>query len=401
MDTQRSPAHAGLVGGGDSLPVEEDFPMRVVVAGAVFALLLACHAARSDDKSDKDSPTPRAQYDALVKEHGKAQQAYFAALQKADNADRSKVMKEEGPKLEKVLVKLLELADKNPKDPVAVDALLMVASDTIAARSGGTSRDKALQGLARDHAASEKVAALCQRLGFTLGSPVEKLLRAVLEKNPAKSARAEACLALAQNLRRQAAIARRLAEDKELAGRAEEFFGKETVAELAKLDPAKVEKEGEKLSEQFAEKYVSELKAERLASLCQQLGFSADKGSEAILRKLTKHDTKEVKGVAILGLAQVLKQQADEESEKNPKSAAALMKESEKLFEEAAEKYADVKAGFRGTVGQTAKKDLYEIRHLAIGKTAPEVEGVDQDGKKFKLSDYKGKVVLLDFWSQF
>jgi cytochrome oxidase Cu insertion factor (SCO1/SenC/PrrC family) len=25
---------------------------------------------------------------------------------------------------------------------------------------------------------------------------------------------------------------------------------------------------------------------------------------------------------------------------------------------------------------------------------------VDQDGKKFKLSDYKGKVVLLDFWSQ-
>ena len=35
---------------------------------------------------------------------------------------------------------------------------------------------------------------------------------------------------------------------------------------------------------------------------------------------------------------------------------------------------------------------------LEEGKTAPEIEGPDQDGKTFKLSDYRGKVVLLDFW---
>jgi cytochrome oxidase Cu insertion factor (SCO1/SenC/PrrC family) len=34
-------------------------------------------------------------------------------------------------------------------------------------------------------------------------------------------------------------------------------------------------------------------------------------------------------------------------------------------------------------------------------EAAPEVKGTDQDGKHFKLSDYKGKVVLLDFWSEF
>jgi cytochrome oxidase Cu insertion factor (SCO1/SenC/PrrC family) len=34
----------------------------------------------------------------------------------------------------------------------------------------------------------------------------------------------------------------------------------------------------------------------------------------------------------------------------------------------------------------------------AVGKKAPEIKGEDLDGKAFKLSDYRGKVVLLDFW---
>jgi hypothetical protein len=35
---------------------------------------------------------------------------------------------------------------------------------------------------------------------------------------------------------------------------------------------------------------------------------------------------------------------------------------------------------------------------LAVGKVAPDFEAVDGDGVKFKLSDYRGKVVVLDFW---
>ncbi len=30
---------------------------------------------------------------------------------------------------------------------------------------------------------------------------------------------------------------------------------------------------------------------------------------------------------------------------------------------------------------------------------APEIQGIDADGVSFKLSDYRGQVVLLDFWS--
>jgi hypothetical protein len=45
-----------------------------------------------------------------------------------------------------------------------------------------------------------------------------------------------------------------------------------------------------------------------------------------------------------------------------------------------------------------AKEALAEVQKLAIGTAAPEIDGIDVDGVKFKLSDYRGKVVLLDFW---
>ena len=75
------------------------------------------------------------------------------------------------------------------------------------------------------------------------------------------------------------------------------------------------------------------------------------------------------------------------------------MKEVEAVFEQAAEKYGDVKLPGGETVAERAKAELFEIRHLSVGKEAPDIEGEDQDGKRFKLSDYRGKVVLLDFWS--
>jgi hypothetical protein len=54
--------------------------------------------------------------------------------------------------------------------------------------------------------------------------------------------------------------------------------------------------------------------------------------------------------------------------------------------------------GSGGTVGEKAKAELFQIRHLSVGKVAPDIQAEDQDGKRFKLSDYRGKVVLLDFW---
>jgi|GEM_PF-1345594 len=52
----------------------------------------------------------------------------------------------------------------------------------------------------------------------------------------------------------------------------------------------------------------------------------------------------------------------------------------------------------RSTLGQVAEARLDDWHNLAVGKPAPEIQGVDILGKPLKLSDYRGKVVALVFW---
>jgi hypothetical protein len=47
---------------------------------------------------------------------------------------------------------------------------------------------------------------------------------------------------------------------------------------------------------------------------------------------------------------------------------------------------------------QMIKSDLTEKEAFGIGMVAPEIAGTDLDGIDFKLSDYQGKVVFVDFW---
>ena len=76
-------------------------------------------------------------------------------------------------------------------------------------------------------------------------------------------------------------------------------------------------------------------------------------------------------------------------------------REAESFFEQAAQEFGGVQLPEGGTVGGKARAELFEVRHLVVGKEAPDIEGEDQVGQRFKLSDYRGKVVLLDFWSEY
>ena len=48
--------------------------------------------------------------------------------------------------------------------------------------------------------------------------------------------------------------------------------------------------------------------------------------------------------------------------------------------------------------GQTRAGSSQTTVGLQVGNEAPDIIGKDLDGVGFKLSDYRGKVVVLDFW---
>lgn len=72
--------------------------------------------------------------------------------------------------------------------------------------------------------------------------------------------------------------------------------------------------------------------------------------------------------------------------------------DAERYLEKVIAEYASFPCFGGPTLGDAAKRTLFAIRNLVIGKTAPDIEGEDIDGNAFKLSDYRGKVVVLDFW---
>jgi hypothetical protein len=376
--------------------------MRRIVS--VLVVLLALPAVpRAEDKpkeSAKDK-TPAEQYQALMKEYQEARKSYEAALQSARTPEqRQKVMLEKNP-MPTLAPKFVALAEKSPKDPIALDALIWVLTGDVGRSEANDARARAGALLIRDHVQSEKLGRVCQSLRYGFDQSAEKVLRAILAKNLHKKVQAEACLALAQYLAQRATIISML-DNPQLVKQMEAYLGKKTLEELKKTDRAALEEESVKVYGELVTKYVADMQVERLKGMCQELSMRAQRGGESFLRALLEKDERrEVQGVACLALGQLLKQRADTVADAGAKDAARIRRESEKLLDRAAARYADVKLPFRGTVGDKARSDLYELRNLSIGVPAPEIAGADQDGKNLKLSDYKGKVVLLDFWSQY
>jgi hypothetical protein len=262
-------------------------------AWLALALSLAPAAAPAQEGKDakKDGPPARAalspaeRYRDALKAYEKSTEEFMTAYRAAKTQEeRTKVIETRRPDDSKTAAEMLRIADDAPKDPVAIEALVWISTN-----SGGPAADRAMKVLAADHVQDPRIASLCSRLAYEQSPQSEQLLREVIARNPGRDAKGMACLALGQRLK-----------------------------------------------------------------LASEQGSAEEK-------------------------------------------AAAMAKEAEGLLERVAGEFANVKGG-RGTLGEQARSMLNELRNLGIGKTAPEIAGEDIDGKPLKLADYRGKVVVLDFW---
>ena len=279
----------------------------------MLPLSLTMSASRAADKPGEGQTLPEEKYKAILADYQKAFNACQEALQKAKTeAEREKILSDQYPEVRKYGLTLLELAGKNPKSPIAIDALVWVLNHYGADKGQATPHLRAVELLQRDHLASDRLTDAFFMIEGNDNKEDRAFLRAVMAKNPHRNMQGRGCLGLAVNLQRQVLI-----------------------GTIMKMHP---EPEWEKL-----------LKKEELQEL------------------------------------------RDAEAGKTAKEIA-------ELYQRAADKYADVKISTRTSIGEKANAALFEIRNLKVGKEVPDIEGADQDGKKFKLRDYKGKVVVLDFW---
>lgn len=132
------------------------------------------------------------------------------------------------------------------------------------------------------------------------------------------------------------------------------------------------------------------LRSSKVAPLAYALTAVPDPRSLALLEKVGASNPRaEVRGVAALGTAILLKGLG--EDPENMKRRLGLLRQA--IIDSA-----NVDLGGR-TVAKVAEDELFIIANLTKGRIAPQLSGTDVAGKPFKLSDCRGKVVVLLFWA--
>jgi cytochrome c peroxidase len=162
------------------------------------------------------------------------------------------------------------------------------------------------------------------------------------------------------------------------------------------------------------------LQSDKLGAVCSHIARVPSQAAEELLRAALANSRHiAVRAQACLQLATFLDQQASvlDQLLLQPELAGRLLqyyskdyasylkmlsrekldKEREQVYKTMLKSFADLPTD-DSTMGETASKAIFRIRYLSIGRVAPEIEGEDIFGDPFKLSDYRGKVVVISFW---
>ncbi|MGB0775158.1 MAG: TlpA disulfide reductase family protein [Akkermansiaceae bacterium] len=112
----------------------------------------------------------------------------------------------------------------------------------------------------------------------------------------------------------------------------------------------------------------------------------------ALLKTIrTKNPDPKVQGQAALAISMMMAALGDDHR---------IIGERRTYLREAIIKSAEVKVG-NTTVAKLAAEEIYKMKNLSKGSTAIDVVGVDSGGRPLQLSAFRGKVVMLVFWSSY
>jgi peroxiredoxin len=118
--------------------------------------------------------------------------------------------------------------------------------------------------------------------------------------------------------------------------------------------------------------------------------------AEPVLKAvIEKNKNRDEKAAALYALGAIHFKNFDASADRV--SAAASKDKALECFQQLNSDYADVTIqGFK--LSDITAKMLFEMTNLQVGCEAPEIEGKDAGGVAFKLSDYRGKYVIVIFW---
>jgi thiol-disulfide isomerase/thioredoxin len=141
------------------------------------------------------------------------------------------------------------------------------------------------------------------------------------------------------------------------------------------------------------------LNNEKVKDLLPRFAMAGPAGQKFLQSTAEKASNKEVKGLSSFYLGLATSEMLEEEED--AKKIDELVSRAAQNFNNAAKEAPDAKVGNSTIAKEVATQldALKAFKSLAIGKPVPDVEGTDLEGKKVKLSHYKGKVVLLDIWA--
>jgi RNA polymerase sigma factor (sigma-70 family) len=270
-----------------------------------------------------DPSTPQGRYQALLGEYNAAFRAYDEARKKAKtDVERTKALAEKYPQPRSYIGRFLQFAESCPDDPAAAQALIWVAQRGFDGPEYSRAVDQLLKLAHRRRVGLDALS-----LTNSVSPATERLLRAVIDKNPDPYIQGLAALALGRYLKWHSETVQSIREDPGSARGWEAMF---------------LEEGSDK--ERFA----------------RFIGRDPD----------------------------LLMKQAELALKRVETEFAPLLKEDDRLEKTA-----------RATLNSDARAELDEIRNLCVGKPPPQIAGTDVEGQPFKLSDYRGKVVLLSFWA--